>query len=609
MNWLKKYWKFYLVLVLGAIHGILTILNKDQTVTAVILCVIGVLFALEMIKEMIETFKEGRWGVDVLAVVAIPSMIFVNDIWAEWMILVMLTGGESLEDYATSQADKDLKALLNNAPRFAHKLLDNGSIENISVDQVAVGDLIVINPGDQVPVDCQIISGDSQFDESSITGESLPVPKKIGDDLFSGSVNGDYAVKAKVTKLAAESEYQTIVNLVKSAQAQPARFVKLADRYAVPFTIISLIIGFVAMGISMHNNPSAAWSVHFMRFAQVMVVASPCPLLIAAPVAFLSGMSNMSRHQVQVKSGPTIEKLGRAKTFAFDKTGTLTKNSLVIDQIKLATTDFTKDQVLLLTRSAESHSNHIIANSIVKSSDEKLLPATNVQEIAGQGLTAEVDGHKLKIGKASFVTDDKIELATTTAVYVAIDDKYAGVITLKDQLRPETPSTIQDLKELGIQHIMMLTGDKKEVAEAIGKESGVGTVKYELLPGEKIQAIKSAKHRPVVMVGDGVNDSPSLTAADVGIAMGAKEATAASESADAVILVDDLSKVSDAVRIAKWTLKVAKVDVLIAMAVVLVLELIASTGIIPAFGGAILQEAVDLTAISLALIAGIEPKK
>ncbi|WP_413813430.1 heavy metal translocating P-type ATPase [Lactiplantibacillus plantarum] len=567
---------------------------------AIIIDILGIWISVLLLMEIFNDWKSGRYGVDILAVIAIVSTILINNYWAEWMILVMSTGGETLEDYATGQASKELRSLLNNTPRIANKLV-NGKISEVNVEDLKIGDIVLIKPGQQVPVDGEIVKGDSSFDQSSLTGESVPVAKKPGDELMSGSVNGDAAVQMKVTKAAKDSEYQSIVALVKSAQAQPAKFVKMADRYAVPFTIISLIIGGVAWAVSGDAT----------RFAEVMVVASPCPLLIAAPVALVSGMSSMSAHHIIVKSGPTLEKLARAKTFAFDKTGTLTENQLVIDQIIPEGDGLSKEELQSLAASVEQQSSHVIASSLVKATDSSLIkPVTNLKETTAQGVEGDVDGKHVKVGKLSFVAPDHEKIAvTSTAVFVSVDGKFAGYITMMDEIRPETAETIAKLKRQGAEDIMMLTGDHMQVAEKVGKKAGITDIRANLLPAEKIKAIKEVPKdlRPVVMTGDGVNDAPSLTAADVGIAMGAKGATAASESADAVIMVNDLSKVNDAVAISKHTMKVANIDVLTAIGVVIIIELIAFTGVIPAFWGAILQEVDDMITISLGLLAKTKP--
>ena len=615
---MRHQWKFFTILGIGVIAAILDFLcgaPKIGTwpISGILIDIFGIFMAITMLREMIHTLESGRWGVDILAIIAVVSTMIVGDYWAAWMILIMLTGGDSLEDYATSQADKELRSLLQNSPRIADKLV-NGKIEEVKVDDLKIGDIVLIKPGSQVPVDGEIIKGNSSFDQSSLTGESVPVDKKIGDDLMSGSINGDAAVEMKVTKAAKDSEYQSIIALVKSSEAKPAKFVKMADRYAVPFTIISLIIGIAAMITSAVTNPALGWQGHFLRFAQVMVVASPCPLLIAAPVAMVSGMSSMSRSHIIVKSGTTLEKLSRTLTFAFDKTGTLTENQLVVDQVILAKdSSISKEELQSLAASVEQQSSHVIATSLVKSTDKNLIkPVTNLKEATAKGVSGEVDGKLVKVGKLSYVDPDQEKITiNSTAVFVSIDNKFAGYITFQDQMRENTPETISRLRRQGVKQIMMLTGDRRAVADKVAKEAGIkeSEVHADLLPAQKIQAIRDVKPdlRPVAMVGDGVNDAPSLMAADVGIAMGAKGATAASESADAVIMVNDISKVNDAVAISKHTMKVAHVDIITAICIVILIELIAFTGIIPAFWGAILQEVVDLITILLALLAKTKP--
>ena len=608
----KRQWKFILVLAIGIIglfcqfglktKSLFQIGNLQFPIQAVLIDIVGIMMAISLLAEIASDFKSGRYGVDILAVIAVVSTILIGDIWAEWMILVMMTGGQTLEDYATGQADKELRSLLSNSPTIANKIVNN-ELVSVDVEQLKIGDHVLIKPGEQVPVDGKVVSGESSFDQSSLTGESVPVAKKTGDELMSGSINGSVAVEMAVTKKASDSEYQTIVSLVESSQAKPAKFVKMADRYAVPFTIISLVIGIAAWIHS--GNP--------VNFAEVMVVASPCPLLIAAPVALVSGMSSMSKHHIIVKSGPTLEKLATAKTFAFDKTGTLTENQLVIDEIIPANnSSYSPETLQSYATSVEQQSSHIIANSLVNVADKNLLkPATNIKESTGQGISGIVEGHLVKVGKLDYVNPhEKAATVNATAVYISIDDEYAGYITFKDQVRPESAETIARLKRQSGAHIMMLTGDHKDVADKIGESVGVNDIRYGLLPAEKIAAIKNVpqEKRPVVMTGDGINDAPSLSAADVGIAMGAKGASAASESADAIIMVNDLSKINDAVAISKHTMKVANIDVLTAITIVVIIELIAFTGIIPAFWGAILQEVVDMISISLALLAKTTPK-
>ncbi len=415
---------------------------------------------------------------------------------------------------------------------------------------------------------------------------------------MSGSINGDQAITLQAVSTAANSQYQAIIKLVKQSAQQPARFVRMADRYAVPFTIVSIVIAVLAWIIS--GDP--------VRIAEVLVVASPCPLILAAPIALVSGMSRASKNGIIVKTGTTIEKLALAKTIAFDKTGTLTKGKLEVDRI-LPDDDFDAETLLHFAASAEQQSGHVLARSLIDyTSSNQLSPVTQLKEVTGKGIEATIDGKNVRVGKLNFVTDQNIEKLDQTAIYVSVDDEYAGVITFLDQVRPEAKATISELKQLGIGKTMMLTGDQSMIAKTISTDLGLDEVHGNLLPENKVAILKGIKDdgRPVIMVGDGVNDAPSLTAADVGVAMGEHGATAASESADAVILKDDLHRLARAVKISQDTMRIARNDVLTGIVILVVLMLVASTGIIPALLGAIFQEAVDTITILLALRARSE---
>lgn len=454
-----------------------------------------------------------------------------------------------------------------------------------------------------VPVDGVISKGESDFDESSLTGESKPIEKKIGDQLLSGSINGTNAIYFTVSALAKDSQYQQLVQLVKESSDNPAPFVRLADKYSVPFTILAYLIGGLAWFIS--KDP--------VRFAQVLVVASPCPLILAAPVALVAGMSQSSKNGIIIKTGTSIEKLAQAKTVAFDKTGTITQGNLIVDQI--FTNHIPETDLLTYAASLEQASSHILARSIVsytKKQNLKIIEMENVQEITAQGVTGRYDNHQYAAGKISLIEDEShLTESQQTTVYIAKDGQYLGHITFKDAIRPESKETMTRLKSSGIEHLVMLTGDKKEIAKEIAAQVGISEYHAECLPQDKINFLKSVSkdNRPVIMVGDGVNDAPALASADIGIAMGAHGSTAASESADAVILKDDLSKVATVVTISKHTMTIAKQSVLIGLIVCVVLMLIAFTGIIPTLIGAILQELVDTVSILSALRAKNKPKK
>lgn len=592
---MRHYYKLTLTVSVGIVALILEFGLHQQLAAQIIITLMGSIMALSMFVEMVKTLRSGKYGVDLLAITAIVATLAVSEYWAGLVVLIMLTGGDSLEDYAAKRANTELKALLDNSPQTAHRLVD-GQLKDIAVEDAVVSDQLVVKPGELVPVDGHLIDGTALFDESSLTGESKPVEKVVGDDLMSGAVNGDSAVTMVVDKVAADSQYQQLVKLVKESEARPAKFVRLADRYAVPFTLVAYVIAGVAWALS--GDPH--------RFAEVLVVASPCPLILAAPVALVSGMSRTSRNGIVVKTGDMLEKLSTAKSAAFDKTGTITSGQLTVNQI-LPQTGFTAEQVLHLAASAEQNSSHILARSIVKYANHTpLSPANDLAEVTGNGVTAQVDDHNVKVGKLSFVDPQTSEKPLAqTAIYVAIDDQYAGVITFIDNVRPEAAATLQALHAEGVRNVMMLTGDQRAIADKIAAEVGIDTVQADLLPADKIKNLKAIPEagRPVIMVGDGVNDAPSLAVADVGIAMGAHGSTAASESADVVILKDDLSRVVTAIQIAKDTMAVAKQSVWIGIAICTILMLIASSGIIPALFGAMLQEVVDTVSILWALRA------
>lgn len=563
----------------------------------IVVTIAGAVVTISMLIEMIKKMIHGDFGVDILAVTAIVATLAVGDYWASMIILLMLIGGDSLEDYANRKANSELKSLLDNSPEQAHRL-NGDQVEDIKADSVKVDDVLLIRPGELVPVDGRVLEGDSNLDESSLTGESVPVEKTVGDQVLSGSVNTEGMLKVVAERTAANSQYQQLIHLIQQAENDPGRFVRLADRYAIPFTIVAYVLAGIAWWIS--KDP--------VRFAQVLVVASPCPLILAAPVAFVSGMGRSSRNGIVVKTGDSIEKLATAKTMAFDKTGTLTQGNLTVDQVKPAD-HFTSDEVLQLAASVEQNSGHVIAQSITNYALDhqiKLLTTNEVKEVTGNGLQAMVNGHLVKVGKLIFVTDNQaIKPLNQTASYVSVDGQYAGCITLEDQLRPETIRTISELHQLKINNQMMLTGDQEETAKRIGQEIGFDQVAANLLPADKISRIKALTpdQRPAVMVGDGVNDAPVLKTADVGIAMGARGSTAASESADIVIMTDNLEKVASAVLIARDTLKVAKQSVLIGIFICIGLMLICMTGWIPAIIGALLQEVIDTVCILWSLKA------
>lgn len=585
--------KFVATILVGVAALISQFVFGQPQVAFLLVAFLGGIVALSMVKEMIATLKSGRYGVDILAITAIVATLAVKEYWASLMILIMLTGGDSLEDYASQEASRELRHLLNQAPERAHQIVA-GAVQDVALEQVKVNDILLVKPQEIVPVDGLVMAGASEVDESSLTGEANPVAKERGDEVMSGSVNGAVAIQIKVSKLAQDSQYQTIVKLVKESQAKPARFVRLADRYAVPFTILAYLIGGIAWFVT--KEP--------VRFAQVLVVASPCPLILAAPIALIAGMSRSSRKGMIVKTGTTIEKMANLKTVAFDKTGTITAGTLAVEAV-IAEGPFKENELLALAAGAEESSSHILARSLVQYGKKKvaLHHFDEVKEVVGQGIETNYQGKVLKIGSAAFAGVPKTDAGT--AVYLSWGGQSAGRITFKDQIRPEAPGTIAKLRNLGVSQVMMLTGDQAETAQQIAQKAGIGEVHADCLPKDKLQILKNVlkSGRPLMMVGDGVNDAPALAVADVGVAMGARGSSAASESAAAVVLKDDLSCVAEGVQVAQQTMKIARESVLIGLLCCVVLMVVAAFGVIPTLVGAILQEVVDTLSILSALRA------
>ena len=598
-NYAKTY-KLLVLAFLALIVGLIFYFTNHQTISEWIMGTVAILESLPLVKSMWEDIRSGAYGIDILALTAIITAVILRQDIAAIIIVIMLTGGESLEDYAEKRANSELDALLKGSPQQAHVIRGRKTLD-IKASEVKVGDKIIIKPGETVPVDALIIEGESSFNEASLTGESLPVIRSVNDQILSGSLNSDRLVTAKAIHTAEDSQYQQIVRLVQNAAKSQAPFVRLADRYSVPFTIAAYIIA-ISVWLVSHQA---------IRFLEVIVVATPCPLLLAAPIALISGMSRSSRYGIVVKTGSALEKLAEAKTIIFDKTGTLTTGILSLDSIK-AIAPYTKDEVLALAASVEQNSNHVIAQAIVKAANNKNIKITKVKlvkEISGQGLRATYKGDQLILGRSDFMAKQGIELPKKiknqqqTIVYIAINNSLAGIIYLSDSLRPEAKSTIQKILKLGIKRTVMITGDNKSTAENIAKDVGIKTVYAETLPGEKLHALDDISQRPIIFVGDGVNDAPVLTGSDVGIALGVRGSTAASESADLVIMTDDLSKVATALEIAKKTFSIARQSILFGIGLSLMLMIIFATGKFKPIYGALLQEVVDVVVIFNALRA------
>ncbi|WP_288265971.1 heavy metal translocating P-type ATPase [uncultured Bifidobacterium sp.] len=710
---------------------------------------------IDTIIGMVDDLRHGHVGVDILAVIAILSTVAVGEYWAAWTVVLMVWSGEAIEEYAQSKAESNLTALIKAAPQTAHITTlpgvgaesgktqsgedgfhrtasatggtadsadtsdsasaaasnvssdsnasvassDNMHFRTVPVEEVKLDDVLTVLPGETVPVDGVLMSGQATLDLSNINGE--PVPREVfaGARVMSGAVNGSTAFTMRATQLSHDSQYQRILELVSSAQNSRATVVKTADILAVPFTVISLVIACVAWGVS--GVPT--------RFAQVLVLATPCPLLIAAPVAYMAGTGRLAKAGILIKAQEVLENLGRVSHIFFDKTGTLTVKQPQVVRVDLlpdagadipvhatatgmvatgaehagvgveagaAHARIDKDHILMLAGVVETYSVHILSKGIVKAGAAALdrlhdrydkgnrncaQPATdpghrrgdypvvkNIHEDAGKGISGTVNGLNISVGRFAYVTQAQVDAGLQPqsatpldffpdsrfgglapdemATYVAVNGKLAARIVMKDVPRPNAKESLQRLRGLGVERLTMVTGDKEPSARIIADEVGITDVHAELLPEDKVNTVRSAAQdkvavqpwwdriiqklvgesttRPVsMMVGDGVNDAPVLAAADIGMAMTDGTTTAASESAQVVIMNDDIACVPKAIAIARRTKRVMLQAVVAGLSLAIVGMVCAAFNLIPAVVGAFLQEAIDVVSILWALTA------
>ena len=640
------------------------------------------IIVIDTVRGMIDDLRHGQVGVDVLAVVAILSTVAVAEYWASWAVTLMITSGEAIEEYAQAKAERSLTALMEAAPQTAHVVnlpgvgrgfaADKGDssdgfrrvglastaaaahrFDTVPVEQVQLGDVLMVLPGETVPVDGELLSGTATLDLSNINGE--PVPREVfaGARVMSGAVNGSTALTMRATQVAADSQYQRILELVASAQESRPAVVKTADRLAVPFTVLSLVIAGIAWAMS--GIPT--------RFAQVLVLATPCPLLIAAPVAYIAGTGRLAAAGVLIKAQDVLENLGRVTQVFFDKTGTLTVKQPQVVRVEMlpgAATRLNEDHVLMMAGVVESYSVHILSKGIAKAGTEamarlrqrfedgqRLCPEPeaswpghgreypvikNINEDAGKGVSGEVNGHAVRVGRLSFAaageegflavdrtapSRSEDDLRTRfgllqpdeMASYVSVDGQLIARIVLRDVPRANAKAALAKLHELGVTELAMLTGDKRASANIIASEVGIDEVHAELFPEDKVAAVRAATgagKTVTMMVGDGVNDAPVLAVADIGVAMTDGTSTAASESAQVVIMNDNIAAVPRAIAIARRTKRVMLQAVLAGLVLATVGMIAAAFNLIPVVVGAFLQEAIDVVSILWALTALID---
>ncbi|MFJ4753779.1 heavy metal translocating P-type ATPase [Streptomyces sp. NPDC088763] len=574
--------------------GLADLLWGLGTVSAVVPAVGWVLSAL----------RRGHAGVDVIAVLALGGTLAVGEYLAGALIGLMLATGRTLESAAQRRASHDLRALLEHAPRTARRRTADG-VSSVPLGEIAVGDLLVVGPGEVVPVDGTVESASAVLDESVLTGEPLQVERPRGAGVRSGVVNAGGAFELRATATEQDSTYAGIVRLARQAGAENAPVVRLADRYAAWFLPLSLAVAGLAWLIS----GSA------VRAVAVLVVATPCPLLLAAPVAIVSGLSRASRLGVVIRDGGALESLGRARTLLLDKTGTLTRGRpRVVDVV--AAPGWTPSEALRLAASVDQYSPHVLARAITDTARERELEPSvpsDVTEEPGRGATGTVDGHRVSVGRTDLggarppwagAVDNRALLDGAAVAWLTVDGKPAGAVLLRDPLRHDAPRTLRHLRSAGIDRVLMLTGDRAEPAREVAAVLGLDDVRAELGPADKVAAVRAERDRAVtVMVGDGVNDAPALAAADVGVAMGARGSTATSEAADIVLTTDRVDRLADAVSIAVRARRLAVQSALGGMLLSLAAMAAAAAGLLPPAVGALLQEGIDAAVILNALRA------
>jgi heavy metal translocating P-type ATPase len=546
-------------------------------------------------------------GVDLIALLAMAGSLVLGQYLAGAVIGLMLSGGQALERYASSRARRELTALVARAPRAVHRY-EHSDLASRDIADVRRGDRLLVKSGEIVPVDGVIVSPLVVLDESALTGEAMPVERPRDDRVRSGVINVGAAFDMHAVATADESTYAGIVRLVSEAQRSKAPFIRLADRFALWFLAVTLVTAAVAWAAS--GSP--------VRALAVLVVATPCPLILAAPVAIVAGISRAAHRGVIVKGGGALETMARAQTIVFDKTGTLTRGSPQVASIQaFGTVEAT--ELLRLAASLDQVSPHVYAEGILAAARQRgleLVFPESVRERHGSGIEGIVGLHRVALGQASWLLDGrpmpesaaglKRQIGTdgTAAVFVAVDGVLAGALEIVDPMRVEAPEVIRGLRTLGIRRIVLLSGDRQEVADRVGASLGVDRVLAEHSAEHKVDAVRAESRAAVtIMVGDGINDAPALAAADVGVAMGARGATAASEAADAVVVVDQLDRVGEAINIARGARGIALQSVVAGMALSAVGMAFAALGALPPVAGAIFQEAIDVAVVLNALRA------
>ena len=546
-----------------------------------------------------------HFATDIVAMLAVVTASILREPLAGLIVVLMQSGGEALERYAEGRASRAVRALERDAPRIAHLVSQDG-VHDVPVESVRVGDVLVVRPGETIPCDCEVVAGESHVDTSRLTGEPIPLAVRPGERLMSGTLNGEGALTVRATALASESQYARIVELVRSAEASKAPLQRLADRYAVWFTPVTLLVCL------------AAWlaSGDALRALAVLVVATPCPLILATPIAIIGGIDRAASRQIIVRSGAALERLEHVRVAVFDKTGTVTVGRPRVARIEILDSNWSEEELLRLAAALEQHSSHPLARPVVDAAAERglALPLPDsLVESPGRGVRGVVAGHEIAVGSRAYIAESiehvpaAEQRGASLRAYVAIDGALTGIIEYVDSIRPNTLEVLRTLRALGVERILLLSGDHEENVRAVAQQIGVDQWVADLLPAEKVDHVArlSATSGRVLMVGDGTNDAPALSRADVGIAMAGHGGGVTAEAADVVILVDDIERVPEAIEIGQRAMRIARQSIWTGLALSATAMVFAALGHIAPAVGAMLQEGIDVAVILNALRAAV----
>lgn len=602
---LFKTYPIPLFTLMGLLAGIGAYLFGHQTLGEQIWLATLLIGGAPIVFQTFRGILQGKFASDIVAMLAIVTALLMGQVFAGAVVVLMQSGGEALETYGLRRAKTSLQNLLSRAPQFAFRKTGN-SLEKIEVHQVRVGDQLMVRSGDLIPVDGTILEGSAEIDESALTGEPLARSKVKNDPVFSGTIDLNGAFEMRADKISQESQYQKIVRLVEKAQIEKAPIQRLADRYAIFFTPLTLLMA--ALGYLITQNPTTILS--------VLVVATPCPLILATPLAILCGINKSAQSGIIVKGGAPMEQIGSIQAAIFDKTGTITFGTPHLEEV-IPLNHETREELLHNTASIEQLSSHSIAKAILSQEKRPLSLPSHFRETPGRGVEADLGQDHFTIGSYSFLEEKlgpscfhRCEQAIQQSyqrekplIFIAKNNLCIGILVISDQIRPEVPSLLKKLKTLGVKKFVLLTGDSAKSGALIGRQAGIDTVQSELLPADKAKIVQKLKeeYQSLAMIGDGINDAPALATATVGIAMGAYGSAISAEAADIVLLVDDIGKVAEAVTISQKTLQIAKQSIFIGIGLSFTLMVIACFGLIPPALGAMLQEMIDFAVILNAL--------